>query len=152
MSGLSRLLTSLSVQCEVRVRHGMPKGQRVFSTLEDLDAPILLKPWIRNPYVSSPFAMGIISKSVAHACSGGARGFFKPNDQEYGEAAGVASNFTAIERNQGGTFQNSGDQLGFRASTRTRQRSLEKQRKRSLDPATTGFGLSSFTGATLVRL
>ena len=33
--------------------------------------------------------MGIISKSVAHACSGGARGFFKPNDQEYGEAAGV---------------------------------------------------------------
>ena len=26
MSGLSRLLTSLSVQCEVRVRHGMPKG------------------------------------------------------------------------------------------------------------------------------
>ena len=47
MSGLSRLLTSLSVQCEVRVRHGMPKGQRVFSTLEDLDAPILLKPWIR---------------------------------------------------------------------------------------------------------
>ena len=33
--------------------------------------------------------MGIISKSVAHACSGGARGFFKPNDQEYGKAAGV---------------------------------------------------------------
>ena len=42
-----------------------------------------------DSYVSSPFAMGIISKSVAHACSGGARGFFKPNDQEYGEAAGV---------------------------------------------------------------
>ena len=87
MSGLSRLLlTSLSVQCEVRVRHGMPKGQRFqyaggprrSDLVETLDS-----------YVSSPFAMGIISKSVAHACSGGARGFFKPNDQEYGEAAGV---------------------------------------------------------------
>ena len=54
----------------------------------------------------------------------------------------ASSNFiTAIKRNQGGTFQNSGDQLGFRASTRTGQRSLEKQRKRSFDPATTGFGL-----------
>ena len=64
----------------------------------------------------------------------------------------ASSNFTAIKRNQGGTFQNSGDQLGFRASTRTGQRSLEKQRKRSFDPVTIGFGHSSFTGATLVRL
>ena len=64
----------------------------------------------------------------------------------------ASSNFTAIKRNQGGTFQNSGDQLGFRASTRTGQRSLEKERKRSFDPATTGIGLLSFTGATLVGL
>ena len=62
----------------------------------------------------------------------------------------ASSNFTAIKRNQGGTFQNSGDQLGFRASTRTGQQ--KKQRKRSFDPATSGFGLSSFTLATLVRL
>ena len=35
MSGLiSRLFTSLlSVQCEVRIRHGMPKGQRAFSDI-----------------------------------------------------------------------------------------------------------------------
>ena len=47
-------------------------------------------------YVSSPCAMGIISKSVAHACSGGARGFFKPNDQEYGKAAGVVKFYRNI--------------------------------------------------------
>ena len=41
----------------------------------------------------------------------------------------ASSNFTAIKRNQGGTFRNSSRvQLGFRASTRTGQRSLEKQR------------------------
>ena len=38
----------------------------------------------------------------------------------------ASSNFTAIKRNQGGTFRNSRIQLGFRASTRTGQRSLEK--------------------------
>ena len=49
-------------------------------------------------YVSSPCAMGIISKSVAHACSGGARGFFKPNDQEYGKAAGVVKFYRDQEK------------------------------------------------------
>ena len=42
--------------------------------------------------------MGIISKSVAHACSGGARGFFKPNDQEYGKAAGVVKFYRDQEK------------------------------------------------------
>ena len=49
-------------------------------------------------YVSSPCAMGIISKSVAHACSGGARGFFKPNDQEYGKAAGFVKFYRDQEK------------------------------------------------------
>ena len=45
-----------------------PPGDLIYSDL------FVLKPWICSDYVSSPCAMGIISKSVAHACSGGARG------------------------------------------------------------------------------
>ena len=65
------------------------KGYRGFRPPEDLiySDLFVLKPWIL--YVSSPCAMGIISKSVAHACSGGARGLLRPNDQEYGKAPGV---------------------------------------------------------------
>ena len=62
-------------------------------------------------YVSSPGAMGIISKSVAHACSGGARGLLRPNDQEYGK--GVVQIFTTIKRNQGCTFRNPRTKFGF---------------------------------------
>ena len=95
--------------------------------------------------------MGIISKSVAHACSGGARGFFKPNDQEYGEAAGVVK-FHRDQEKPGRYVSEFRGPARVSCKHAHRQRSLEKQRKRSFDPATCGFGLSSFTGATLVRL
>ena len=42
--------------------------------------------------------MGIISKSVAHACSGGARGLLRPNDQECGKAAGVVKFYRDQEK------------------------------------------------------
>ena len=64
-------------------------------------------------YVSSPGAMGIISKSVAHACSGGARGLLRPNDQEYGK--GVVKFLPRSRETRDVRFRIQGTLLGFRA-------------------------------------
>ena len=57
--------------------------------------------------------MGIISKSVAHACSGGARGLLRPNDQEYGK--GVVKFLPRSRESRDVRFRIQGTLLGFRA-------------------------------------
>ena len=71
----------------VQDHEGIPiKGYRGLRPPGDLIYGTVPRPFCVETldlYVSSPCAMGIISKSVAHACSGGARGLLRPNDQEY---------------------------------------------------------------------
>ena len=98
-----------------------PPGDLIYSDLS------VLKPWICMFRLSSPCAMGIISKSVAHALVRGAHGAFSGltlrYDQEYGKRQ-ASSIFTAIKRNQGCTFQNPRNLIarGFVRGTRTEQR------------------------------
>ena len=118
---------SLSLTCShISCRFAQCR-QGALSRSQTARGPHLLRPFCVETldlYVSSPCAMGIISKSVAHACSGGARGLLRPNDQEYGKRQ-ASSIFTAIKRNQGCTFQNPRNLIcsGFCAKhTRTGQR------------------------------
>ena len=73
-------------------------------------------------YVSSSCAKGIISKSVAHACSGGARGLLRPNDQEYGKAPGVVKFYRDQEKPGMYVSEFKGPCSGFVRGTRTAHR------------------------------
>ena len=73
-------------------------------------------------YVLSSCAIGIISKSVAHACSVGARGLLRSNDQEYGKASGVVKFYRDQEKPGMYVSEFKGPCSGFVRGTRTEQR------------------------------
>ena len=74
--------------------------------------------------------MGIISKSVAHTCLlvQGAYGDFSNLMTNSTVGGGHLHFYRGHQEKPGIYVTNSGYQLGFRASTRSEQRSLEKQR------------------------